>query len=1300
MTNAKILIALDDDADAADLAERLQALGHAVCGTVSCGRQAIEKAAVLHPDLALIDLALSGEVEGLEVAEQLGRRIPVVYLTDGADANLLQRAQATQPSGYVLKPIDERQLHLSIQTALALHAREREQVEIRSELEHQVQRLEAIFDSMKDGVIAIDENGKYLVFNASARRMFGTPEDGLSLDQRSEAYGLFLTDRITLFPADELPLTRAAVAGESADDIELFVRNAEVPSGLFVSLNARPIKHTGDWEQGGVVTCRDITKYKEQEATMEQAANEMDEQAQLLEAVVNNVNDGVVLADLTNHVSFMNSQARRILGVGADESILDIPVSEQSTTYGIFWPDKESHVPPEHLPLVNAVRGEDSDEVEFFIRNDKNVDGTHVAIRGHVLRHNPSRRVKAGMAVIRELTKDQAADGPAPTAAAQHQAHPDELPANGSPDAVRYKEMEDRLEQTVGELRDQAQLLEAICDNIGEGIIVADPEGQIVYANVTAERIFGTWIVDPEPSDWSSTLGIFYSDIKTPVPFERIPLTRALMGEETAPMDLFIRNQKNTQGTHIRAQARPIYNSDKSEITAALATFSDITKDREVTAQLEQTADELHDQTRRMETVFNSIGEGIVIIDTSGRIVFSNPTAERIFGMGPFDMDPDQWSKTYGVFYPDKETYVPTEQIPLVRVLAEGTEVGPVEYFIRNDYNRAGAHISARAYPLRSKDDQEVIASVGIIHNITKRKMAEEQLEQTVSELRDQTQLMETIFNSISDGVIVADAEGKFNMFNPTAEQIVGIGMLDIPPEEWTELYGVFQLDKKTHVPTDQIPLVRSMNGEEIDDVELFIRNEQRPDGVYVSVSGRPLVKDGQEQSGGVVAFRDITQRKKAEEALQKTIDELRDQNELMETTFNSISDGIMVADATGKFLYVNPGAERIIGNDNIRHEGNWLQKMGNFFYPDRETPINDEDLPLPRAIFKGESTDDEDIFIRSEARPDGVCIRVSGQPLFKEIGGIRGGVITFRDVTEQLVAEEALAQAFAQGRLEIVDTILHNIGNAINSVTTGIETVHRNLSDDSLMRLLSILADAITAHEEDWVDYIQNDPQGQKVLPFVVALAKDFNEERTKWMSIIERVRGRANHIADIVRTQKALSSPSMNRKDINLNNAITSAARVLQESLNKRGIELTIDCANAPQEIRIQESQFHQMMVNLIKNSIEAIEDRADSGDVEQTPCIQIRAYSEGEFLCLDVRDNGIGIDMKDAKRVFAAGYTTKKMGSGLGLHSVANFVIGSGGKIRPLSDGIGQGTTMHIMLRLAAIAPAQDTHTLKNP
>ena len=206
--------------------------------------------------------------------------------------------------------------------------------------------------------------------------------------------------------------------------------------------------------------------------------------------------------------------------------------------------------------------------------------------------------------------------------------------------------------------------------------------------------------------------------------------------------------------------------------------------------------------------------------------------------------------------------------------------------------------------------------------------------------------------------------------------------------------------------------------------------------------------------------------------------------------------------------------------------------------------------------------------------------------------------------------------------------------------------------------------------------------------MPFILALAEDFTRQKEELAKTVARVKSRANHIADIIRTQKALGSPNMERKDINLQNAFSAAIRVLQDSLDKRGIVMDVDCKNAPQEIRIQESQFHQMMVNLIKNSIEAIDDLAASGTLKKTPRIQIRAYTEREFLYLDVIDNGIGIEQKNLKMLFSAGYTTKKSGNGLGLHSAANFVIGSGGQIHPLSDGIGKGATMRVMLRCSSV------------
>ena len=328
-------------------------------------------------------------------------------------------------------------------------------------------------------------------------------------------------------------------------------------------------------------------------------------------------------------------------------------------------------------------------------------------------------------------------------------------------------------------------------------------------------------------------------------------------------------------------------------------------------------------------------------------------------------------------------------------------------------------------------------------------------------------------------------------------------------------------------------------------------------------------------------------------------------------------------------------------------------------------------------------------MFIRTQAKPDGFFLRFSAQPLLHPDGDIRGAVAIFRDVTNEIRAEEALVQAFAQGRLEMIDTILHNIGNAISSVLIGIDTLHQYLADDPFLPRLRALADAVKAHQDNWVDYIEHDPQGQKVMPFLIALAEDFTRRDAEMVKTAARAKDRANHVADIIRTQKMIDSPHMTRKDIDLKRALSAAMKVLQDSLHKRGIQVEVH-HRAPERIRIQESQFHQMVVNLIKNAMEAIDELAASDSLAEPPRICIRTYVEDGFLYLDVMDNGIGIDTNNTRIVFVAGYTTKKSGSGLGLHSAANFVIGSGGQIHALSDGIGKGTTLRVMLRLSAITP----------
>ena len=96
---------------------------------------------------------------------------------------------------------------------------------------------------------------------------------------------------------------------------------------------------------------------------------------------------------------------------------------------------------------------------------------------------------------------------------------------------------------------------------------------------------------------------------------------------------------------------------------------------------------------------------------------------------------------------------------------------------------------------------------------------------------------LRSILESLAEGVIVADQEGRFVFFNPAAERILGIGSLDIAPDTWTAAYGCYLADKVTPYPAEELPLARAMRGERVQDEVIYIRNELAP-GASCSCSG------------------------------------------------------------------------------------------------------------------------------------------------------------------------------------------------------------------------------------------------------------------------------------------------------------------------------------------------------------------------------------------------------------------------------------------------------------------------------
>jgi PAS domain S-box-containing protein len=114
--------------------------------------------------------------------------------------------------------------------------------------------------------------------------------------------------------------------------------------------------------------------------------------------------------------------------------------------------------------------------------------------------------------------------------------------------------------------------------------------------------------------------------------------------------------------------------------------------------------------------------------------------------------------------------------------------------------------------------------------------------------------LLDSILHHMSDGVIVADKQYRFVVFNSAAERMFGVGATEVQAEGWSRTYGLYLPDQVTPFPAEELPLARSIRGEDVDDLEMFVRHDKSPDGVWIRVNGRPLRDVAGELAGGVIA--------------------------------------------------------------------------------------------------------------------------------------------------------------------------------------------------------------------------------------------------------------------------------------------------------------------------------------------------------------------------------------------------------------------------------------------------------------
>jgi diguanylate cyclase (GGDEF)-like protein/PAS domain S-box-containing protein len=179
MKNARVLIVEDESIVALDIKKRLSKMGFTIVGLASTGEYAIQLARENTPDLILMDIKIKGPIDGIDTAEQIHSQqdIPIIYLTAFDDETTLQRARITGPSGFILKPFEERELAISIEMALYKH-------EMEKALQESHERYMLAIQGANDGIWDWDLLKNRVYYSPRWKEMFGYQDDeiGSSLE--------------------------------------------------------------------------------------------------------------------------------------------------------------------------------------------------------------------------------------------------------------------------------------------------------------------------------------------------------------------------------------------------------------------------------------------------------------------------------------------------------------------------------------------------------------------------------------------------------------------------------------------------------------------------------------------------------------------------------------------------------------------------------------------------------------------------------------------------------------------------------------------------------------------------------------------------------------------------------------------------------------------------------------------------------------------------------------------------------------------------------------------------------------
>jgi signal transduction histidine kinase len=276
-----------------------------------------------------------------------------------------------------------------------------------------------------------------------------------------------------------------------------------------------------------------------------------------------------------------------------------------------------------------------------------------------------------------------------------------------------------------------------------------------------------------------------------------------------------------------------------------------------------------------------------------------------------------------------------------------------------------------------------------------------------------------------------------------------------------------------------------------------------------------------------------------------------------------------------------------------------------------------------------------------------------------------------------KILHDELVVAARRAGMADIANSTLHNVGNVLNSINTSTAMMSTMVLQSKLDNL-SKLADLLNKHQSNLAEYLTNDPHGKLIPRFLSMLSESWQDDRKKMIEEINALKKSVEHVTSIISMQQSMNKSLSMVERISIEELINDALAINKQIYESADIYIHFQF-DSISEVIIDRLKLLQVIVNLIKNSIESLQEMISDNKVIT---IFIKKHNE-DFFQLGVKDNGIGISAEHLKKIFSSGFTTKKQGNGFGLHSAALAAKEMGGNLNVESDGIGKGACFILIL-----------------